>query len=232
MLVSIVVPAHNEDDNLPKLMGMLQSASKSMGGTEIILVDDHSTDGTAQLCDSYTRTWQNVRTVHRRSGNPGMGNALKEGTREAKGDVIVWTMADLSDDIETIPRMVNRVAEGADMVFASRYMKGGSIGDLSRTKSLMSRGFTFVSRLFLGVKVHDITNAFRAFRKDVFDKVTLESGDFGISPEFSLKAQLKGFKLGEVPTTYKSRKEGIANFNMVKMSKRYLMIFLRAVFKW
>lgn len=232
MTVSIVVPAHNEGENLPQLMVMLQSAAKSLGGAEIVLVDDHSTDGTSQLCDTYSKTWRNVRAIHRSNGNPGMGNALREGTREAKGDVVVWTMADLSDDIETIPRMVKMVEEGKDMVFASRYMKGGSAGDLSRAKRLMSRGFTLVSMLFVGIKVHDITNAFRAFRKDVFEKVAPESGDFGISPEFSLKAQRKGFRLGEVPTTYKSRKEGTANFRMGRMSKRYFMIFLRSVFGW
>jgi glycosyltransferase involved in cell wall biosynthesis len=155
---------------------------------------------------------------------------LKDGTAAATGEIIVWTMADLSDDTNVIPTFVKKIEQGADMVFGSRYVKGGTSGDLSRFKRFVSNGFTFASRLFLGIKVHDITNAFRAFRKDVFDKIRPSSGDFGISPEFALKAHISGYKLDEVPTSYATRKKGIPQFKMMKMAIRYFSIFIGALF--
>jgi glycosyltransferase involved in cell wall biosynthesis len=229
-MISVVVPAHNEEENLPVLMENIRGVLfKRIPDLEVVLVDDNSADSTPEICDELAEKYRNIRVIHRK-GNPGMGNALKDGTRAARGDIIVWLMADLSDDLDVVPEMLKKIQNGCDMVFGSRYMEGGSPGDLSGFKTLSSRGFSFLSRIFIGIKVHDITNAFRGFRKEVFDKVQPESGDFGISPEFALKAYLMGFKLGEVPVIYKNRKRGVQKFRMLSMSKRYFTIFLRALF--
>jgi glycosyltransferase involved in cell wall biosynthesis len=124
-----------------------------------------------------------------------MGNALIEGTNKANGDVIIWIMADLSDDLNTIPKFLKKIENGYDLVFGSRYIKGGSPGDIPSNKAFFSRGFANLSRIFIGIKVHDITNAFRAFKKNVFNSVNLKSTDFAISPEFALKAHLANFKM-------------------------------------
>jgi glycosyltransferase involved in cell wall biosynthesis len=230
--VSIVVPAHNEEGNLPKLVPRLRELAEKAGDAEIILVDDHSTDQTPQQVDDYQRKFANIRAIHRRDGIRGMGNTLKEGTAAARGQFVIWTMADLSDDWSSVPLMLAKLRNGADMVFASRYMPGGSSGDLQAFKRFVSSGFTFASRLFFGVPVHDITNAYRGFRREVYEKVRPEAGDFAISPEFALKAQLAGYRLDEVPTTYAKRQEGAANFRMFKMARRYFGIFLKANLVW
>lgn len=229
MKLSIIIPAHNEEENLPMLIPRIQKTIKNLGNTEIIIVDDNSSDTTPEICDNFSKKYKNIKVIHRKS-NPGMGNALKEGTKKAKGDIIIWIMADLTDDLNIIPKFIKKLKE-ADMVFGSRYMKGGSAGDIGFFKKIASGGFTYLSRVFIGIKVHDITNAFRAFRKNVFDSVNLKSGDFGISPEFALKTHLKGFKLAEVPTVYKDRKKGITKFNMLKMARRYFWIFLSLFWK-
>ena len=104
-------------------------------------------------------------------------------------------------------------------------MEGGSRGNLEFSKALMSSGYTFISRMIFGIKAHDITNAFRAFRKDIFNKINIDSGDFAISPEFSLKTHLKGYSICEVPTTYYNREAGKSNFSMLKMGRRYVGLF-------
>ncbi len=228
-MISIIIPAHNEEENLPELIPRIRKTIRKLGKAEIIIVDDNSTDGTPKLCDNFCKKFKNIRTIHRKS-NPGMGFALKEGTRAAKSDIIVWTMADLTDDLNTIPRFIQEIDKGADMVFGSRYMEGG-FAELSLFKKIASSGFTILSRLFIGIKVHDITNAFRAFRKKVFFTANPEAGDFAISPEFALKAHLKGFRLAEVPTLYKDRKMGITKFKMFSMAKRYFWIFLLTFFQ-
>lgn len=228
--ISIIVPAHNEEENLPELIPRLQKTiRKNKLNAEIIIVDDNSTDSTPQLCDRFSKKYKNIITIRRR-GNPGMGFALREGTKTAKGEIIIWTMADLTDDLNTIPLLLDKINQGADMVFGSRYMKAGSPGDLSLFKRLVSNGFTALSRLFIGIRVHDITNAFRAFKKEVFFTTATRAGDFAISPEFALKAHLAGFKLSEIPTVYKDRKKGITKFKMFRMARRYFMIFLLALF--
>jgi len=226
MKISVVVPAHNEQDNLPILVKNLQDLiKKNKLDAEIVLVDDNSNDSTPVICDNLKREYDNVFTIHR-FGNRGMGNALLEGSKKAKGNVIVWVMADLSDDLNTIPKFLEKIENGYDIVFGSRYMEGGSSGDLSPFKTIASRGFSTLSGIFLGIKVHDITNAFRAFKKEVLNSVKLESSDFAISPEFALKAHLAEFKLDEVPTTYSNRKKGIAKFKMFEMTKKYFKVFL------
>ncbi len=224
--ISIIIPLHNEEENLPQIERDIQKMLSSSGlDGEIILVDDNSNDSTPKMCDNLSRK-QNVRVFHRK-GNPGMGNALKDGTRKAQNDIIVWVMGDLSDDLDIIPKFTERIGNGCDMVIGSRYMKGG-FAQIPYLKRLASNGFTSMSRVFLGVRVHDITNAFRAFRKEVFDSAKPESGDFAISPEFALKAHIKGYKLCEVSAVHTDRVKGVTKFNFFKMGRRYFSIFLKA----
>jgi len=231
MKVSIIVPAYNEEDNLPILLKNLQGLiKKEKLNAEIILVDDNSTDSTPKICDMFKGKYDNIFTIHR-VGNRGMGNALIEGTNKASGDVIIWVMADLSDDLNTIPKFLEKIENNYDLVFGSRYMKEGSPGDIPYDKALSSKSFTNLSRVFIGIKVHDITNAFRAFKKNVFNIVNPISADFAISPEFALKSHLAKFKLGEVSTVYTNRKKGVTKFKMFKMSIRYFSVFLSIFFQ-
>lgn len=225
MEVSIVVPAYNEQENLPKLIKSLMKLKHSLKDFEIVIVNDNSSDKTGIIADSYSRKHKNIKVVHRGKGINGMGAALKEGTKIAKGKYIVWVMADNSDDLNAIPKFVSKLKDNFDLVFGSRYIKGGSKGDLGAFKAMLSSGYSFAAGLIFGFKVHDITNAFRAFKKEIFNNIALESNDFAISPEFAIKSHLKGHKLGEVPTTYKNRKAGQTKFRLIKMGAAYCRLF-------
>ncbi len=223
--ISIVIPSHDEELNLPSLIESLDTLRKREGwDCEIVIVNDNSTDSTGSVAESLSKKYRNMAVIHR-NANPGMGNALKDGTSAAKGSIIIWTMADKSDNPETFPKMVEKINSGYDMVFGSRYIRGGSRGDLALHKALLSRGYSILAKIVFGLKVSDITNAFRCFRKKVFDYVKLDSGDFAISPEFAIKAHKARFKLGEVPTGYTDRKEGRTTFKIMKMGPRYLSMF-------
>jgi glycosyltransferase involved in cell wall biosynthesis len=224
MRLSVVVPAHNEEGNLvPLTDSILDMLRRHKLEGELVIVDDNSSDGTTKLTDSLAKKHRNVVALHRKA-NPGMGNALKDGTRKARGRYVAWVMGDRCDNLETIPKMVKKLDQGYDMVFGSRYIPGGTSGDLDKFKAFSSSGYTRLARLVFGIKVHDITNAFRAFRKELIDKIEIEAGDFAISPEFSIKAQLKGYKLGEVPTNYRNRVFGKTKFRMFQMGLRYLSL--------
>ena len=225
METSIVIPAHNEQDNLPKLLDGILKLKGSLGSFETILVDDNSADKTKEIAERYAKKYGSIKVVHRCKGNNGVGAALKEGTNIAKGSFVVWVMGDNSDDLATIPQLIMQLRNSADIVFGSRYIKGGSSSNLDAYKAMLSKNYTRIIQILFGIKVHDITNAFRAFKKEIYNRIRLESDDFAISPEFAIKAHIKGFKLKEVPTIYKDRQAGKPKFKILKMGITYCKLF-------
>lgn len=233
MKISFITPLHNEEKNVQVLLNrLILLIKKHNWQAEIIPVNDKSSDKTGEILNRYAEKFPFIKPVHRRQkasekeGNT-MGKALQEGTKKATGEVVVWTMGDCSDDLATYPAIVNKLSQGYDMVFASRYMEGGSKGNLDTLKAFLSRWGTILARSIFGITVHDITNAFRGFKKEVFLKTKPRAGDFAISPEFAIRAHLAGFKLGEVPTVYHNRVEGISSFKLVKMTLSYLTIYIK-----
>lgn len=227
--VSFVIPFYNEEKNAGAMIEQIYAyAKKQKWDFEIIPVNDRSRDGTGKTLDEYAKKYQEVRPVHRENtGEQGnsMGLALMAGSGKAKGEIIIWTMGDRADDPKTYGEIVQKIERGFDMVFGSRYMQGGTWGSLDPTKAFLSSRGTVLARWMFNIKVHDITNAFRGFKRGLLDKIRLESTGFSISPEFALKAYLAGFKLGEVPTVYHNRVEGVSNFKLWRMSTEYLKVY-------
>lgn len=224
-MISIVVPAYNEEASLkPLTEDLIKVMNESALDWELILVDDNSTDDTGRIADAYSEKYKNIIVIHRKSNIRGMGAALKEGTFNARGDVVVWVMGDRSDKISVIPKLVEKLEEGFDMALASRYMKGGSRGDLDVHKAMYGRLYSLLCRFYYGMPFHDITNAFRAFRKSILGRINIASDDFAISPELSIKAFLGGYGICEAPTEYYSRREGVTKFKVFMMGLRYLSL--------
>lgn len=237
MKISFVIPLHNEEKNCLQVLTRIIKYSRLKNlNFEIIPVDDRSSDNTKKILEMASRKYRSIRPVYRRNdkdekGNT-MGKALIEGTRKSNGDYVIWTMGDLADDVETYGKIIEKLNDGFDLVFGSRYMSGGSRGNLDLLKAFLSSRGTGLAKVLFGVQVHDITNAFRGFRKELFDKIKLESSGFNVSPEFAIKAHLKGFKLGEVPTTYTNRTEGVSNFKLYKMTKNYLSLYFNLFYQY
>lgn len=230
MKISFVIPFHNEGKNIKPMLDQVEFyANKKKWDYEIIAVNDRSRDDSKSILNQFTKKNNKVIAIHinetqNESGNK-MGNALLAGTKKASGEIIIWTMGDRADDPETYFKIVEKIQEGYDLVFGSRYMRGGTWGSLDPTKAFLSSRGTVLAKILFGIKIHDITNAFRGFRKEILEKIKLESTGFAISPEFAIKAHLSGFRLGEVPTIYYDRVEGVSNFKLWKMSLEYLKIY-------
>jgi len=222
MTLSVIIPAHNEAENLRPLLEALVREDGLAGRLhEIIVVDDHSADATAAVAEECAGQDARVRVIRRTGSERGMGFALRDGMQAATGTLIAWVMADRSDHLPTLAAMVDRIEGGDDLVFASRYMPGGSRGELEPLKASLSAGYTVIARWLFGLPVHDITNAYRVFRSELARTIALTRGDFAISPELALKAHRSGFRLGEVPTTYYRRQAGQAKFKMLRMMAVY-----------
>lgn len=237
MKVSFVIPFHNEEKNCVSMVKrVVDFGKKNKLIFEVIPIDDRSTDKTAEKLIELSQKYSNVRPIFRKDdgkekGNT-MGRALIVGTKKAAGNIVIWTMGDMADDTKTYIDIIEKINTGYDMVFGSRYMSGGSRGNLDRLKAFLSSWGTRLSRILFGIPVHDITNAFRGFRKEVFDVIRLDSPGFSISPEFAIKAYLTGYKLGEVPTVYTNRVEGISNFKLYNMTKSYLKLYILLFYKY
>lgn len=232
MRVSFIIPFHNEEKNASLMIEQVSwYARRQKWDFEIIAVNDRSRDKTQTILLSYAKKWKFVRPLKRSAdkeyfGNT-MGKALLAGSKYATGEIIIWTMGDRADEPDTYGAMVKKITEGYDMVFGSRYMPGGSRGNLDPVKAFFSSFGTKIARFLFGIPAHDITNAFRGFRKELISSIELTSSGFAISPEFAIKAHLLGYRLTETPTVYYNRVEGVSSFKIYRMTISYLEVYLR-----
>ena len=142
----------------------------------------------------------------------GMGSALIAGFKIASGEVFVPFMGDLSDDPKDIVKLVEKIDEGYDVVCGSRFTEGGSTTDYPLIKLIINRVWNRFFSFIFGMKIKDISNAFKAYRRFVIDKIEPSSKGFEITAEIALKARVYGFKLTEVPVSWSGRKKGESKF--------------------
>lgn len=228
MTLAIIVPAHNEEDNIVDLIEKIEGCLDMPH--ELIVVNDHSSDSTAKLVEGMSAKYSNIRLVENHD-EAGFANAIKTGFANNKADAAVPVMADLCDDLQTIREMFNKINEGYDVVCGSRYIRGaGRLGG-SRLKGFFSSSAGWSLYYLLGVPTHDIANAFKMYKKRVLDSINIKSKGFEISMELPLKAYYSGFKITEVPTVWRERTKGKSSFKIFKLLPSYMKLYIWAIFK-
>lgn len=227
MLVSVVIPLHDEAGNVERVVEGLLALTGNRGfehDLDVVLVDDNSTDATPELCDSLAAHHESVRVIHR-TDNPGFGNAIKAGLATARGDVVVPFMGDLSDDPTDLPRLIDAIEAGADVAFGSRFVGGGSVSGYPPLKLLYNRSYNNLIRLLFGIRSRDVTNAFTAYRREVVEEVgidSLVSESFDLTVELPLRAHILGFSSTEVPVSWRSRDTGVSKLDATQKGPLYL----------
>ena len=225
--LTLVMPSFNEKDNIKRaILNLTEFLKKNNLDYELIIVDDNSDDGTIDIIEKLRIKNKKIKLVIRTT-EFGFGSALVNGTKRASNEFICWVMGDSSDDLRTILKMKEKLDLGYDMVIGSRNVKGGSRGDQNPSKAIGSRIYSLTAKFLFDLPVYDITNACRMCRKEVFKNVKLERYDFAISPECAIKTYGRGFKLGEVPTTYQERKIGEAKTKLMSMGLTYFRLLFR-----
>jgi hypothetical protein len=140
-------------------------------------------------------------------------------------------MADLCDDLATVPLMIAKIKHGFDIVCGSRYARGGARLGGSKVKAILSR-FGGVSLYYLlGIPTCDIPNAFKMYKKEVIDSVDIQACGFEISMEITLRAFYAGFKISEVPTLWKERTKGKSSFKVFKLLPSYARLYVWALYR-
>ncbi|MDD2752092.1 MAG: glycosyltransferase [Candidatus Omnitrophica bacterium] len=228
MKISIIVPAHNEEENISEV---IQKIEESLNlEHELIVVNDHSQDRTARIVEELKQRYPNLKLVDNQA-EAGFANAIKTGFSHVEAEVVVPVMGDLCDELLTIKEMLKKIEQGFDLVSGSRYIKGGARIGGSKLKGFLSASAGWSLYYLLGVPTHDIANAFKMYRKAVLDNIKIEAQGFEISMEIPLKAFYQGFKITEVPTTWKERKKGKSSFKMFKLVPVYAKLYLWALYK-
>lgn len=205
-MVSIVIPVFNEEESLPHLFRELNTVLKFR--SEIIFVDDGSTDGTLAILKKIARGNKNVRVFSFRK-NIGKSEALALGFQEAKGDVIVTLDADLQDRPKEITKVLAKLNTGYDLVSGWRKERKDS------TKKIVSSHiFNFVVKLFWGLNLHDYNCGLKAYTKDCVRSLYLYGGLHRFIP---LLAHQQGFKITEQEVIHASRKYGKSKYGFSKL---------------
>jgi dolichol-phosphate mannosyltransferase len=144
-----------------------------------------------------------------------------------KGDAVVIMMADESDDCRDVVRYWNRLNEGYDCVFGSRFIKGGGVIDYPQIKLFLNRLANLSLKVLFRIKLNDTTNAFKAYRKEVIEGCRpLIAPHFNITVEIPLKAIVRGFSWTTLPITWRNRRTGTPKLKIKEMGSRYLFICL------
>lgn len=226
--VTIVIPVYNEGDNIKTTLAELDA--KARVDAETWLVYDSDEDTTIPAARELEgKTSIPFRLVKNKYGR-GALNAIKTGLEDAKGELVVVTMADLCDPPEVINSMVEAANhDKADIVCASRYMKGGQQIGGPRFKGFLSHTAGLLLHWFARVPTHDSTNSFKLYRKSFLDSVKIEStGGFELGIELVVKAHVMGRRIVEVPTTWRDRVAGKSNFKLWEWLPNYLHWFFYA----
>ena len=221
-LVSVVLPVYNEGENIQVCVRRLTEAL-AQTPHELIVCYDFDEDSTLPALAAMPDRPPTVRVV-RNSLGKGVANALIAGFAAARGDVVVTSMADLSDPPSAIPLMAAKIREeGADIVTGSRYMPGGSQTGGPCLKTMMSRTAGLSLHYVGGVPTHDATTNFRAYSRRFLKDVAVESvRGFEVGLELTTKAHLLGYRIDEVPSSWTDRTAGTSKFDLVGWLPAYL----------
>ncbi|HVX21182.1 MAG TPA: polyprenol monophosphomannose synthase [Acidimicrobiales bacterium] len=229
MRILVVVPTYNEAENIEKVLGSIHDAVPDAG---ILVVDDGSPDGTADLVDKVAATLPDVHVL-RRSQKSGLGSAYRAGFRwglDRGYDACVEMDADFSHDPAALPGLVAPLSAGYEVCIGSRYVKGGSIPNWSWHRHLLSWGGNRYATVVLGLGVADSTAGFRAYAATVLRRIPLDrvrAEGYGFQIEMTYQAKRAGAAIVEVPIRFVDRVAGES-----KMSSAIVVEALGLVSLW
>lgn len=201
LTVSVVVPAYNEAATAEKLLRRLRDVAMR---TEVIVVDDGSTDGTRDILVRLEADGV-IDTLVLQPENRGKGAALRAGFERATGDVVVVQDADLEYDPFDIPSLLQPILEGkADAVYGSRFL-GGPHRVLFFWHSVGNRALTVLSNMLTDLNLTDMETCYKVIRRDLLGHLPLSSNRFGFEPEVTARLAQAGARIYELPITYDGR---------------------------
>ena len=225
----VVIPTYQEAENVVEVIERVRA---SVPEAHVLIVDDGSPDGTADLAVAAGERLGQV-DVLRRSGKAGLGPAYRAGFAwgiERGHDVLVEMDADLQHDPAVLPDLIGAVADGADLAIGSRYISGGSVPGWPAHRRLLSRWGNRYIGAMLAMPVRDATAGFRAYRTEIVERVGLDlvrADGYGFQIEMAYEVDKAGGRIVELPICFRDRKLGVS-----KMSPAIVTEALWLVTRW
>lgn len=226
-LLSVVIPCRDEEHCIASTVEHLDVELRLHGiRHEIVVVDDGSVDGSWSVLEGLQARLPSLAPV-RNTGAHGFGRAVTLGIEHSHGDAVVIMMADESDDCRDVVRYWELLGQGWDAVFGSRFVRGGGVIDYPVHKLIINRVANLFLRLLFHVPLNDITNAFKAYRRETLDGCRpFLSPHFNLTVELPLKTIVRGYTWTTIPITWRNRRSGMSKLKIKEMGSRYLFIAL------
>lgn len=227
--VLVVIPTYDEIENIDDV---LRSVRRALPDATVLVIDDNSPDGTAEVADALACRLGSIEVL-RRAEKQGLGSAYRAGFRAGldRGfDVLIEMDADRSHDPASLPDLVAAINGGADLVIGSRYVAGGSIPEWPASRRAISRLGCWYARTMLQLPVRDATSGFRAYRSAMVAAIDLDAvqaDGYGFQVEMAYRMHALGGRIAEVPIEFRDRTLGRS-----KMSARIVIEALGLVTRW
>jgi dolichol-phosphate mannosyltransferase len=227
MKLSVVIPAHNEAESIGETVeATVVELERASIDHEIVVIDDASEDGTADVVRRLALRHPTVRCV-RSPLPPGFGHAVRAGLDIYTGDAVAIMMADLSDSPGDLVRYYRVLEQGYDCAFGTRFGHGGRTHGYPLPKLVLNRVTNLGIRALFRHGYNDTTNAFKAYRREVIDQLQpLLANHFNLTVELPLKAVVRGFSYAIVPISWTNRRHGTSKLRLQEMGSRYMFIVL------
>ena len=214
VLVSVILPAYNEVNQLETAVTKVsQSLTEASFAFEIVIAEDGSTDGTAELSEDLARKFSYVRHIHREK-RQGRGTALNNAFQQCRGKVLVYMDLDLATSLKSLKPLVDAIAvDGYAFSTGSRMLRESTVERTFR-RTLSSKSYNFLVRHMLGSKVRDHQCGFKAFRREAVLSLLgeVKATHWFWDTEVLVRAQRRGFKVKEIPVNWTSGKDTKVNF--------------------
>jgi dolichol-phosphate mannosyltransferase len=228
MDLSLVIPCYNEADNVPKIRNELLPVVSQLARTlsvEVVFVDDGSKDNTQQVLTEAMRDFQQAGVaakVEHHPINKGVGAALSTGFAASHGNIVVTTDSDGTYKFSQIPDLLACLKPDIDIVTGSPYHPAGGVQNVPRYRLILSQGASIMYRVLASWQVHTYTALFRAYRREVIERVPFESDGFLAGTELMVNAMLMGYQVGEYPAVLHSRQAGASKAKVVRIIRSHL----------
>lgn len=227
--VSAVLPVYAEKESVGDLVSGLCTLIREELKEIILVVAKSAPEETMRICEEVATRFPNVR-VSIQAQNPGVGFAFRQGVAEARGTHVLMMDSDGEMDVQTVPLMLAVVkAQDVDLVVASRWMKGGGMEGYDRFKYVLNWGYQQIFRVLYRTAIHDLTFGFKLGRVEVLQKIPWTAQFHDIGCEMTLRVIRARYKVAEVPTVWRRRKEGTST-NPFRRNFRYVSTALSIFF--
>jgi dolichol-phosphate mannosyltransferase len=225
--LTIIIPVYNEGGNFPHLWAEISSQIGSQFRALVIYDFDH--DDTVPVVQGLIARGESRLKLVKNAIRPGVVGAILTGFNQVEDGPVLVVMADLSDDLKQVDSMLALYGQGYQVVVGSRYMKGGSIEGGPWLKQFLSRAAGITLHWLRGIPTHDATNAFKIYDRDMLKSFAIESQrGFELNLELTVKAFLQGYRIAEVPSTWRDRSHGESRFRLWGWLPHYLKWYFHA----